>query len=248
MRYARQVKQRVGTVIVECQPPLASLVRTCPGVDQVVVEGDLLPEFDVYAPLMSLPAMFRTTLETIPAETPYLFADAQSEARWQTDLERGGTFKIGIVWQGDAKHRRNQFRSIPLQYFLRLAQLPSVRLHSLQLGPAREQLDRLSDPLPIIDLADRLTDFGVTAAIVRNMDLVIACDTAVAHLAGALAVPVWVALPSAPDWRWLLDRDDSPWYPTMRLFRQTVPGDWEDVFQRIYGELSERWHAHREAR
>jgi len=148
--------------------------------------------------------------------------------------------KIGIFWQGSPKHRNDRNRSIPLGCFEPLARHAGVRLLSLQKDSGLEQLPSLAERFPITELGSRLASFMDTAALLVNLDLLITCDTAVAHLAGALGVPVWVALPLAPDWRWLLDRGDSPWYPTMRLFRQKQPGDWAGVFQQIETALAAR--------
>jgi ADP-heptose:LPS heptosyltransferase len=147
--------------------------------------------------------------------------------------------KVGIAWQGNPDHPKDRYRSIPLRFFAALAKVAGVSLISLQTGPGREQLDSLAKPFPLVDLGQRLGDFYATAALVRNLDLVITCDSAPAHLAGALGVPTWVALAATPDWRWLLARSDSPWYPSMRLFRQ-AGGGWEGVFEEIQSELAER--------
>jgi hypothetical protein len=189
---------------------------------------------------MSLPGLFGTTLATVPAEVPYLFADARLIARWREQLSPIGGFKIGIAWQGNPDNKRDRFRSIPLLQFAPLAGIAGVRLLSLQKGPGSDQLAVVADRFAVTDLGPQLDDFLVTAAVLRNLDLVITADTAIAHLAGALGVPVWVALPVAPDWRWLLGREDSPWYPTMRLFRQATRSDWEGVFQHMADALKER--------
>jgi hypothetical protein len=239
VRYAALVNERGGKVVVQCQPQLASLLATCPGVDRVVAVGDPLPEFDVHIPLMSLPLVFGTTLESIPVKTPYLWPDEAALARWKDELGGERALKVGIAWQGSPSQLFDRARSIPLAQFADLAGLDGVQLYSLQLGPGREQLATWNVTRPIVDLGDRLGDFNNTAAIMRNLDLVVTCDSSPAHLAGALGVPVWVALPLARDWRWLLDRSDSPWYPTMRLFRQAAPGQWNRVFQGIQESLVE---------
>ena len=141
-------------------------------------------------------------------------------------------FKVGIAWQGNPDHRRDRQRSAPLQAFEPLAEIPGVRLVSLQKGPGREQLPQLADRLNLLDLTDQVEDFADTAALMSHLDLVITIDTAVAHLAGALGIPVWLAIQFLPEWRWLLEREDSPWYPSMRLFRQTAWGHWAGVFER----------------
>jgi hypothetical protein len=238
------VQERGGSVIVECQPPLARLLTSCAGIDRVVAREEPLPDFEVHAPLLSLPGIFHTTLDNVPGDVPYLFAPDESIARWRGVLSGAEGFKVGIAWQGNPEHRQDHFRSIQLERFAVLADVPQVKLYSLQLGAGRQRLAELAGRVPITDLAENLIDFQETAAAVMNLDLVIACDSALAHLAGALGVPVWVAIPSAPDWRWLVDRDDSPWYPTMRLFRQTRPGDWESVFTRLASELQQRVRDH----
>ncbi len=200
--------------------------------------GEELPAFHVQAPLDEcLAAIFHTVLEDIPATIPYLFADAGLVEHWRAELGPIAGFKIGIFWQGTTT---NPARIIPLRCFEPLAGLPGVQFFSLQKGAGVEQLQDLAARFPITEVGSRLNDFMDTAAVLRNLDLVIACDTAAAHLAGAMGVPVWVAIPFAPDWRWLLDRSDSPWYPTMRLFRQEQPGDWAGVFDEIRTALAAR--------
>ena len=142
-------------------------------------------------------------------------------------------YKVGIAWQGNPDHALDRRRSLPLQSFAPLAELPGVRLVSLQKGSGSEQLTEQGERLGVLDLTDRLVDFADTAALMSNLDLVITVDTAVAHLAGALHIPAWLVLPRIPDWRWLLERDDSPWYPSMRLFRQSTWGDWAGVIERV---------------
>jgi tetratricopeptide (TPR) repeat protein len=242
VRFAPLAKQRGGTVILECPKSLCRLFANLP-VDHLVPKGSSLSSFDVQAPLLSLPWIFKTTLETVPAEIPYLFAAPQLEEQWRARLQVLDGFKIGIVWQGNPTFPDDRRRSFRLVQFSRLAQMPGVRLISLQKGAGREELVGNGGPnwgddhRAPVDLGEEVDTvhgaFMDTAAIMMNLDLVITSDTAIAHLAGALGVPVWVALPFVPDWRWLLDRSDSPWYPTMRLFRQQRPGDWEGVFEEI---------------
>jgi hypothetical protein len=238
IRYAQLLKQQGATVFVECQKPLLRLLARCPGIDRLLAQGEPWPEtVDVQIPLLSLPSRLGTTLATVPAPIPYLSADPDLVAHWAQQLRSDGTFKIGIVWQGSPAYRDDQSRSIPLAQFAPLARLEGVQLISLQKGRGTEQLRKVADQFSILDLGSQLDEtagpFMDTAAVMKNLDLVIACDTAIGHLAGALGVPVWVALPFVPDWRWLLHRGDSPWYPTVRLFRQSVPGDWPGVFQRM---------------
>ncbi len=240
IRYAELLKRRGATVLVWCRPPVARILRTNAGVDCVLRVGDPLPPFDFQSPLASVPGIIGTTLETIPSEVPYLAPDAELVDYWKSELARdqpgnAPALKIGIAWHCDPTHP-DRTRWIPLARFAGIARNPGACVYSLQMGAGREQL--ASADLPVIDLGDRLGDFYNTAAIVRNLDLVITSDSAPAHLAGALGVSVWIALPFAGEWRWLVERADSPWYHTMRLFRQTRPGDWPGVFERIQTELS----------
>jgi hypothetical protein len=183
-------------------------------------------------PLLSLPGIFGTVLETIPREVSYISAAADRVARWRDQL---GTneFRVGVVWQGKPQHRFDRFQSFSALSLAPLADVPGVRLYSLQKGPGSEQLPDLAARCPIVNLADRIHDFDDAAAVIENLDLVLSCDSAPVHLDGALGARVWVPLPYTPDWRWLLEREDSPWYPTMRLFRQPPDGNWEPVFQRL---------------
>jgi tetratricopeptide (TPR) repeat protein len=237
MRYIPLVKQRGGKVIVECQPQLLQLLTEFPGVECFVAHGSPLPQFDVQAPLLSLPGILYTTLSAIPSSIPYLHADARLVEQCGRELESRDGFRIGIAWQGNPANPGDSHRSIPLAQFAILAKIPGVRLISLQKGPGTQQLGSIGESFSVLDLATRIDEtsgaFMDTAAVMMHLDLVITSDTAVAHLAGALGVPVWVALALAPDWRWLLQREDSPWYPTMRLFRQARFGDWKDVLERI---------------
>lgn len=225
IRYVPRVAARVGTVVVECQPEVRALVAAIPGTERVATTGEPLPAFDVHAPLLSLPGLFATGLETIPAEVPYLRPPPAGCA-----AIGGDGFKVGIAWAGSPGHRNDHNRSVALERFAPLLRRPDCRFYSLQVGAGREQIAEGGFEDRIIDLGAGFGDFADTAAAVAALDLVISVDTAVVHLAGALARPVWTLLPFAPDWRWLRDRDDCPWYPTMRLFRQARPGDWDAVF------------------
>jgi len=239
VRYAPLVRQRGGAVVMEGQAAMYPLLTTCPGIDRLVTQGSPLPAFDTHAPLVSLPFLFGTTLDTIPAIVPYLSADPERKQRWQNELSRVQGLKMGIAWQGNPTHPSDRQRSIPLARFAALGELPGVQLCSLQKGPGTEQLAEVADRFPLIDLGSRFEDFADTAAALASLDLIVTIDSAVAHCAGALGLPVWVLLPFAPDWRWLLNREDSPWYPTMRLFRQPGPGRWDDVFERVTAALGE---------
>jgi hypothetical protein len=192
--------------------------------------------------LLSLPHLFGTTLATIPGGAPYLSADPERVAHWRREVGAVEGLKVGIAWQGSPQHPRDRLRSVPLSAFEPLSRVEGVRLLSLQKGPGSEQLLQAGGSLGVIDLGSRLSSSSLmdTAAAMRALDLVITVDSAPAHLAGGLGVPVWVALPLAPDWRWLLNREDSPWYPSMRLFRQTEPCRWGPVFQRMADALAQR--------
>jgi Tfp pilus assembly protein PilF len=240
IRYARLVKARGGRVIVTCRQPLVRLAATCEGVDQVVEEGSSLPEFDVYAPLMSLPMIFETRLSNVPAVVPYLTPDADLIARWRQELGPRGQCDVGIAWQGNPRFRGDRHRSFPLARFEPLTRIDGVRLFSLQRGFGANQIGELNGQFAVADVGSRFSDLMDTAAVMSNLDLLITSDSSLAHLAGAIGVPIWVAIPIAADWRWLTDREDNPWYPTMRLFRQKARGDWDEVFVRIAEELRAR--------
>jgi hypothetical protein len=244
VRYAPLLKRRGGRTVVAAQKPLLPLLAGCPGIDALADRDAAPPPYDVFAPLLSLPRLLGTTPADVPAEVPYLQARPDLVERWREELRPLDGFRVGIAWRGSPGYRMDRLRSFPLSHFEPLARLPGVRLVSLQKGPGVEQLRELDGRFPVVDLAGRLDEasgpFMDTAAVMRNLDLVVSCDTAVAHLAGALGVPVWLALSCAPEWRWLVGREDSPWYPTMRLFRQESAGAWEDVFRRMAAALRER--------
>jgi tetratricopeptide (TPR) repeat protein/ADP-heptose:LPS heptosyltransferase len=242
VRYAPLLKERGATVIVECQKPLAKILARSPGVDRLLVSGDELLDFDFFSPLIRLARILTKSPDAIPAGVPYVFADEKLVHEWSEKLQRLDGFRIGINWRGSGDFHK--LRDIPLHRFERLASVPGVRLVSLQKDTGdggQETAGAVGTAHPtIVDLGEIDTQHGAfmdTAAIMMNLDLVITSDTSIAHLAGALGVPVWVALPYVPDWRWMLDRSDSPWYPTMRLFRQKQSGDWAGVFGEVEAEL-----------
>jgi tetratricopeptide (TPR) repeat protein len=249
IRYAPLLRERGAHIIVVCQKALVRLLSGCPGMDQVLTEGDLLPAFDVHASLMSLPRLCGTTLATIPANVPYLSADPDLVEMWGRELKTLGGFKIGINWQGSKAFAMDCDRSVPLQEFAPLAAVPGVQLVSLQYGPASEELRSVAREWPITDLGGRLDEMAGPlmdrAAVMKNLDLVVTSCTSIPHLAGGLGVPVCVALGKVACWRWLRDREDSAWYPTMRLFRQERRGEWGPVFQRIVEAVAERMSGER---
>lgn len=239
IRFARLVKELGATVIVRCPRPLVHLIRLCEYVDVVCIEGDVTPPFDVHLPLLSLPFLLGTRLDNLPNQVPYLRADERLVEYWQRQLSFIDAFKVGIGWQGNPKYRGDRHRSISLAHFASLAAVDNVRLISLQRGLGVEQIREAR--FSITELGSQIDEaagaFMDTAAILKNLDMVITSDTSLAHLAGALGVPVWIALPWSADWRWLREREDCPWYPTMRLFRQRTLGDWSEVFQRLASGL-----------
>jgi tetratricopeptide (TPR) repeat protein len=243
VRFARAAKQRVGRVVLECQPALLPLLSRCKWIDELVAKGSELPPHDVQASLLSLPHLLDLGGESLGEGGPALTADPALIAHWKAVLAKlpGGptTRKIGIAWQGNPKYKRDVSRSVPLAAFEPLALVPGVTLVSLQKGAGREHLtDPTKRPsFKLVDLGPDVDEaagaFMDTAAIMMNLDLVITSDTSIPHLAGGLGVPVWVALAATPDFRWLDTGDCSPWYPSMRLFRQPKPGDWTSVFAAI---------------
>lgn len=242
IRYAKLAEQRGGKIIVASQRELIPLL-TRSGFTGLVNRNEPLPAFDVHAPLMSLPYIFRTVEHSVPRDVPYLAVDDERTAKWRERLGQYPGLRVGIAWQGRQQFRGDRLRSIPLAQFAPLARVANVRLLSLQKGFGSEQLAALAGRFEVIDLARDLDNSGEpfldTAAVMKSLDLVVTSDTATAHLAGALGVRVWVALARAPDWRWMRDRTDSPWYPSMRLFRQQELGDWQRVFEAMAAELEQ---------
>ena len=243
-RYAPMVARLGARVILAVPATLSRLMGSLQGVDQVVSQEDMLPAFDLHCPLMSLPMAFATTENSIPAQVPYLAADSDAIAAWNaivpspSGAEAGASgLRIGLVWAGARRTEQPHATAIDRRRSMLLAQMaplgavPGNVFVSLQLGPAGVQVE--TAPFPLLDVASRLTDFAETAALASTLDLIITVDTAVAHLAGALGKPVWLLSRHDACWRWGRDRADSPWYPTMRLFRQTGPGDWAGVMQRV---------------
>ena len=239
LRYLPQLKQRgAARVAVYCEPELVRVIRALPGVDEVISKEQALApgEFDCHCPAMSLPLRFGTRLETIPRDVPYLHVPAESSRSWADRLAQVQRPRVGLVWAGGGIFADDRRRSIGPEQFARLLRVAGVSFVNLQKGAARSQLNRIGPG--IVDWMDDCADFLDTAALVTNLDLVISVDTAVAHLAGALGKPVWLLNRFESEWRWLLDRDDSPWYPTMRIFRQTRRGDWDEVIERVAAALA----------
>ena len=267
IRYLPMVKKLGGTVIFETSQPLIRLLAKFNGIDELLDRSTFVRSelaFDLFIPLMSLPGIFKTNLETIPNSVPYIFPDSAKVQFWRQKLVKD-KLKIGIVWSGktstDYRNSHgadlepfhlgwvgkpaNNFaskRSIRLESFAQRLKIEGIHLYGLQKGDAAIQTQELAGLVDIDNLGEQFADFSDTAAVIANLDLVISVDTSVAHLAGAMGIPVWVLIPYAPDWRWLLEREDSPWYPSMRLFRQSKHGKWDEVFQQIAGALGALVH------
>ena len=237
LRYVPLVARLGGAVVLEVHDALLPLAQELEGVAEFVARGtNPLPAVDCRAPLMSLGRLFRTTIDSVPAEVPYLHPPTDAPP---PDLPPApGQRRIGLVWAGNPRHRTDARRSLPPGLLASLRRVSGLRFVSLQRDRPAGETAALARSLPLDDTAPLLTDFGATARIVDDLDLVVAADTAVAHLAGAMGKPVWILLPYAPDWRWLLDRPDSPWYPTARLFRQSAPGAWPPVVAAVERALA----------
>jgi tetratricopeptide (TPR) repeat protein len=234
-RYASLVARQGARVVLEVQPELASLLTSLPGVSAVCARGEMLPPVDCQTPLMSLPYALRTTLETVPAEVPYLFPSREKLAQWRPAIEAGDGPAVGIKWR--ANETTGSSKSIPLELLRPLLRIPGLRCVALE-RDVLESDTRILRELPDVFVpGDRLRDFSDTAAIASMLDLVISVDTSVAHLTGALGLPLWLPLQFAADFRWLCDRADSPWYPSARLFRQSTIGDWASVVAQLIEEL-----------
>jgi tetratricopeptide (TPR) repeat protein len=238
LRYVPLVLAAGGSVILEVQSRLRRIAAELPGVAEVVCTGDPLHAFDWHCPLLSLPLAFHTDLETIPAQTPYLFIPQEAQRKMGALDWPSKGLRVGLVWAGNPTFAqdRYRFRSVPLPLFQPIFEFPGMHLFSLQVGDATVQLAEA--PGAIVDLSPQTVDMADTAALIAHLDLVISVDTSVAHLAAGLGVPTWVPMPYSPDWRWLQEREDTPWYPTMRLLRQQRPGDWESVIDRMSSAMA----------
>lgn len=249
VRYGQVLKQRGAFVIMQTQHQLKQIITQCPYFDVVVSDREVLPDFDYHIPLMSIPMVVKTSIDTVPHEIPYLYAKEALIEQWKQKIAHDHSFKIGICWQGN-KGYRNLFlkkevasKAMRLATFGPLAQIPQVTLYSLQKVNGTEQLQEVNQSMQIITFDHFDEDEGPfmdTAALIRNLNLVITVDTSIAHLAAGLGVEVWVLLPFPADWRWMLDCTDTPWYPNMRLFRQQERGDWQSVMQDVVTALHEK--------
>ncbi|TWH47597.1 tetratricopeptide repeat protein [Sporomusa sp. KB1] len=240
-RYLPLVKARGGIVQFSTKQPLLRLFTNLPGIDELIEQSGAAiakTQFDLTVPLLSLPHIFGTTLQTIPAGIPYLTVGQHSIAAWRSKMNCSGTnLRVGLSWAGDPANIPGQSRTCGLKAMSPLTGIPGTTFYSLQTGAAAKEANTPPPGMQLIDLTADIADFADTAALIMNLDLVVSVDTAVAHLAGGLGKPVWTLLPSDGEWRWLLARSDTPWYPTMRLFRQSTPGDWNVVMTVVAQEL-----------
>ncbi|MFC1842108.1 tetratricopeptide repeat protein [Candidatus Dependentiae bacterium] len=248
IRYAEKLHKKGAIVIVAERKPLIKLLANCPYIDKLISTGKRPNFFHDYASIMSLPAIFESKEEDIPKQVPYLFPDKKLEKKWRKHFENNNAFKIGLCWEADLKNDKSRLacahRSIPLEKFEKLSHIPNIEFYSLQKSTGSDQIKILPDHFKVKtfgpDFDNSAGPFMDTAAIMNQLDLVITVDTSVAHLAGALGIPVWVTLPYNTDWRWIAGRKDSPWYPTMRLFKQKEALNWDHVVDNIYYELKQR--------
>ena len=235
IRYAGRVRARCGRLVVAAlensgHHHAATLLGRASGVDEVITDFSRVPDHDAWIPMLALPHIFGTTLDTVPARVPYLWPDRETLERWRPVGESIPGFKIGVCWRGDSKNHTDPPAFKP-DFLAPLAEVPGVTLLALQQGRDDE-----IEGLPLHPIAGR-ENWMDTAAVMAGLDLVISAETGVAHLAGAMGIPTWIPLNDPPDWRWLLEREDSPWYPTVRLFRQKPRGAWPEVFERILAAL-----------
>jgi Flp pilus assembly protein TadD len=237
IRYAALIKQKGAYIIVSCPPALAPVFVSLKEVDQVVTDPRYLPSFDFVAPLASLPHMLNTRVDTIPADVPYIIPCEAKRTCWRKKLRHVPTPRVGLVWRGNPMHPNDRNRSIAPALFSRFLDVPGVGSVSLQKDATDEEIRELHMGGHFMNAASDLDDFSDTAALLSILDLIVTVDTSVCHLAGALGKRVWTLLPFVPDWRWMSNRDDSPWYPTMRLFRQRHHGEWDAVISTVRGEL-----------
>lgn len=244
IRYAAELKRRgAERVVVLCQTELAGLLRSIAEIDEVLVAGDPIVECDFQCSLLSIPRILKTSLDTIPRDVPFFHANEERQAYWKDMLSKQEGIKVGLNWSGNLLFPKDEFRSIPLSSFVPLDEVAGAQLVSLQQVNGLDQIAPLTDSWdlwqPGPEYQAEVGDFMEAAALIQNLDLVITTDTAVAHLAGGLGVPVWILVSRLPEWRWLRERTDSPWYPSARLFRQSELGEWEPVIQEVKAALAE---------
>jgi len=247
IRYAKIAKEMGGTTVVAVQPCLVRYLKLCPYIDKIISNEDKIPYFDVYAPMLSFPMILKTRPDTVPTSIPYLPADATLTKHWRNQLSYDKNFKVGICWQGNPNYSTHNLRmvvaakSIDLIQLLPLFAIPNSSFYCLQRKTGTDQLTTLPPDTQLTifdeDFDVKHGSFMDSAAVIKNLDLVITVDTSVAHFAAGLGTPTWVLIPDPPDWRWMLERSDTPWYPNMRLFRQSTPGDWKRVMQTVSEEL-----------
>jgi tetratricopeptide (TPR) repeat protein len=236
IRYVPLIAEKGFNIIVEVQEEVKNISRYVDGVKHVISIRDEYPDFDAYYPLLSLPFLLNTTIDTIPLKIPYIKIGDDLIEKWRDKLgEHGKRLKVGLVWSGNTMFKKAHLKRCPIEKLLPLFENEDILFYSLQKYSQKDY--KILDNIRLIDYMNEVEDFVDTAGIIMNLDLVISIDTAVAHLSGAMGKPVWVLIPYVPDWRWLLDREDSPWYPTMRLFRQSKPMVWDDVILKIKDEL-----------
>jgi hypothetical protein len=242
-RYIPWAKKRCSNLAVACSRELHTAIQQLAGDSKIFDHWGDKPDFAAWLPLSGLPRLAGTRLDSIPAEIPYLRADPAKAAMWEERLAAlapKSYRRIGIAWAGRPTHTNDDNRSTTLATFAPLAEMDGVTLVSLQKGATQAQIGSYWGRAPLINIGPEIQDYGDTMAIIENLELIVTVDTSVGHLTGALGKPVWIMLPYAPDWRWLLERDDSPWYPTARLFRQSAGRDWQPVMASIAEELSGR--------
>lgn len=243
LRFLPVVKEKFGaTLTLECQPELVTLFEGSNAIDEILPAGQPIPRCDYWIPLMSLAHLLDIDEDTIPCSVPYLTPSNTNTFNVRPAPSTG--LNIAIAWGGSPTHQNDRRRSTELENFIPLCSYPDVTLFSVQKGPRAQDLKKTGGDCLIVDAGAKIQTFDQTASLIAHMDLVITVDTSVAHLAGAMGKPVWVLLPFAPDWRWMTGRTDSPWYPTMSLFRQDSPGDWTGVFQNVYRCLEEKLEKH----
>jgi tetratricopeptide (TPR) repeat protein len=239
IRFIPQLLEVNGKFLLECPPELFTLLNRWPGL-KVIPRGQPLPDFDLHIPLLSLPRILGITLDKLPGPIPYLFADPDRLEKWKRRIDPGKHLNIGLVWAGNPQHRQDRSRSATLAAFAPLASIDGLRFFNLQKGPAAAQAENPPSGMTLIDHTAELHDFSDSAALISNLDLVISVDTSIVHIAGALGKPIFVLLAFSPDWRWMIGQSDSPWYPSVRLFRQPKPGDWATPIGQIVETLRNR--------